>query len=106
MAVVSTNGNVVDITILGAGPTGLAAAYYIGHRDGTARIVESLEQMGGQVAATYPEKHVYDVAGYPKVLGQKLVDLCAEQGLQYGAAVKLGEEAATVERVSQAGGRP
>ena len=91
---------VVDITILGAGPVGpLRAAYYAGHRDATVRIVESLEQLGGQVAATYPEKHVYDVAGHPKILGQKLVDLCVEQGLQYGAEVMLGEEAKTLERV-------
>jgi thioredoxin reductase len=99
---VSTEG-VVDITILGAGPTGLAAAYYAGHRDGTVRIVESLEQLGGQVAATYPEKHVYDVAGHPKILGQALVDLCVAQGLQYGAEVILGEEAKMLERVSQNG---
>lgn len=94
---------VVDITILGAGPTGLAAAYYAGHRDGTVRIVESLEQLGGQVAATYPEKHVYDVAGHPKILGQALVDLSVEQGLQYGAEVILGEEAKTLEHVNQNG---
>ena len=74
-------GDIVDVTILGAGPVGLSVAYYVGHRDGTVRIVESLEQIGGQVAATYPEKHVYDVAGFPKILGQKLVDMCAEQGL-------------------------
>ncbi len=98
-----STSDVVDITILGAGPTGLAAAYYAGHRDGTVRIVESLEQLGGQVAATYPEKHVYDVAGHPKILGQALVDLCVEQGLQYGAEVILGEEAKTLERVSQDG---
>ncbi len=98
----STEG-VVDITILGAGPTGLAAAYYAGHRDGTVRIVESLEQLGGQVAATYPEKHVYDVAGHPKILGQALVDLSVEQGLQYGAEVILGEEAKTLEHVNQNG---
>ncbi|MBA3412639.1 MAG: NAD(P)/FAD-dependent oxidoreductase [Actinobacteria bacterium] len=95
------SGDTVDITILGAGPSGLAAAYYAGHRDATVRIVESLEQIGGQVAATYPEKHVYDVAGHPKILGQKLVELCAEQGLQYGAEVRLGEEAATLERVAE-----
>jgi thioredoxin reductase (NADPH) len=95
--------DVVDVTILGAGPVGLSAAYYVGHRDGTVRIIESLEQIGGQVAATYPEKHVYDVAGHPKVLGQKLVDLCAEQGLQFGADVILGEEARTLERLSQNG---
>jgi ferredoxin/flavodoxin---NADP+ reductase len=101
---VSENG-VVDITILGAGPTGLAAAYYAGHRDASVRIVESLEQIGGQVAATYPEKHVYDVAGHPKIMGQKLVDLCAEQGLQYGPEVRLGEEADTLEYVEQDGER-
>ena len=95
----ATSNGVVDITILGAGPTGLAAAYYAGHRDASVRIVESLEQLGGQVAATYPEKHVYDVAGHPKILGQKLVEMCAEQGLQYGAEVILGEEAKTLERI-------
>jgi thioredoxin reductase len=100
--VASSNG-VVDITILGAGPTGLAVAYYAGHRDASVRIVESLEQLGGQVAATYPEKHVYDVAGHPKILGQKLVDMCAEQGLQYGAEVILGEEAKTLERIDENG---
>src|SRR5262245_59099635 len=99
----SDSDSVVDITILGAGPVGLSAAYYAGHRDATVRIVESLEQLGGQVAATYPEKHVYDVAGHPKIQGQALVDLCAEQGLQYGAEVILGEEAKTLDRVSQNG---
>ena len=94
---------VVDITILGAGPTGLAAAYYAGHRDATVRIVESLEQIGGQVAAVYPEKHVFDVAGHPKILALDLVDLCAEQGLQYGADVRLGEEVQTLERIAQNG---
>ncbi|MGB2952250.1 MAG: NAD(P)/FAD-dependent oxidoreductase [Gaiellaceae bacterium] len=97
------DNGVVDITILGAGPTGLAAAYYAGHRDATVRIVESLEQIGGQVAATYPEKHVYDVAGHPKVLGRDLVELCSEQGLQYGADVRLGEEVRTLDRVQQNG---
>jgi len=100
---VASSSGVVDITILGAGPTGLATAYYAGHRDASVRIVESLEQLGGQVAATYPEKHVYDVAGHPKILGQKLVDMCAEQGLQYGADVILGEEAKTLERIDENG---
>ena len=41
-----SNQDVRDVTILGAGPSGLSAAYYVGHRDGTVRIVESLEQIG------------------------------------------------------------
>ena len=95
--------DVVDITILGAGPAGLAAAYYAGHRDASVRIIESLEQIGGQVAAVYPEKHVFDVAGYPKIQGQALVDLCAEQGLQYEPEVRLGEEVQALERLSENG---
>ena len=43
------------------------------------------------------------MAGFPKILGQKLVDMCAEQGLQYGADVRLGEEAKSLERISQNG---
>jgi thioredoxin reductase len=95
--------SVCDITIIGAGPVGLAAAYYAGHRDASVRIVESLGQLGGQVAAVYPEKHVYDVAGHPKILGQKLVDLCVEQGLQFGADVHLDEEVADLTRIGQNG---
>ncbi|HEU4451119.1 MAG TPA: NAD(P)/FAD-dependent oxidoreductase [Gaiellaceae bacterium] len=95
--------HVVDITIIGAGPVGLAAAYYAGHRDASVRIVESLGQLGGQVAAVYPEKHVYDVAGHPKIQGQALVDLCVEQGLQFGADVHLDQEVKGLERVGQNG---
>ena len=97
------DNGVVDISILGAGPSGLAAAYYAGHRDASVRIIESLEQIGGQVAATYPEKHVYDVAGHPKIQGQALVDLCAEQGLQFDADVRLGEEVRTLGTVARDG---
>src|SRR5919106_3349212 len=95
--------HVVDVTIIGAGPVGLAAAYYAGHRDASVRIVESLGQLGGQVAAVYPEKHVYDVAGHPKIQGQKLVDLCVEQGLQFGADVHLNEEVKDLQRVGMNG---
>ena len=95
--------HVVDVTIIGAGPVGLAAAYYAGHRDASVRIVESLGQIGGQVAAVYPEKHVYDVAGHPKIQGQALVDLCVEQGLQFGAEVFLDQEVHELERVEADG---
>ena len=94
---------VYDITIIGAGPVGLAAAYYAGHREASVCVIESLEQLGGQVAAVYPEKHVFDVAGHPKVQGQTLAELCAEQGLQFGAEVVLGEEVKDLARIGQNG---
>ena len=89
---------IVDITIIGGGPTGLAAAYYGGHRDASVRIVESLEQLGGQVSAVYPEKHIFDVAGYPRVNGQELIDRLTDQALQYEPEVRLGEVIETVVR--------
>jgi thioredoxin reductase (NADPH) len=92
-----TGSDIVDITIIGGGPTGLAAAYYGGHRDASVRIVESLEQLGGQVSAVYPEKHIFDVAGYPKVNGQELIDRLTEQAMQYSPDVRLGEVVETIE---------
>ena len=94
---------VVDVTIIGAGPAGLAAAYYAGHREASCRIIESLEQLGGQVAAVYPEKHIFDIAGFPKIGGQEYVERMVEQGLQYGAEALLGEAVETLERVESEG---
>jgi ferredoxin/flavodoxin---NADP+ reductase len=92
-----SSSEIVDITVIGGGPTGLAAAYYGGHRDATVRIIESLEQLGGQVSAVYPEKHIFDVAGFPKVNGQVLIDQLTEQATQYDPDVRLGEVVETIE---------
>lgn len=80
-----------DVTILGGGPVGLYAAYYAGFRALRTKIVESLEALGGQVTALYPEKWIFDVAGFPKILGRHLIDNLTEQAMQYDPTVCLGE---------------
>lgn len=70
---------VVDFTIIGAGPTGLFAAFYAGLRGMSTRIIESLPEPGGQLAVLYPEKFIYDVPGHPRVLAKDLVKLLMEQ---------------------------
>ncbi|TMJ15144.1 MAG: NAD(P)/FAD-dependent oxidoreductase, partial [Bacillati bacterium ANGP1] len=80
-----------DVTILGAGPVGLYAAYYSGFRTLRTKIVESLNALGGQVTALYPEKWIYDVAGFPKILGRDLIDNLTEQAMQYHPTVCLGQ---------------
>lgn len=81
-----------DITIIGAGPTGLFAAFYAGMRGTSHRLIDNLDQLGGQLTALYPEKYIFDVAGFPKILAKDLVKGMAEQGLQWNAPVHLGEK--------------
>jgi thioredoxin reductase (NADPH) len=78
---VSAAGTVVetDLLIIGAGPTGLFAAYYAGFRGHRIAVVDSLPELGGQITAMYPEKQIFDVAGFPAVKGRTLVDALVEQ---------------------------
>ncbi len=84
--------DVKDITIIGAGPTGLFAAFYAGMRGASHRLIDNLDQVGGQLTALYPEKYIFDVAGFPKILSKDLVKGMAEQGLQWKAPLHLGEK--------------
>lgn len=81
-----------DLTIIGGGPTGLFAAFYAGMRGITTRIVDSLPELGGQLTALYPEKYVYDVGGFPRILARDLAKNLIDQGLQFGADVRLEEQ--------------
>jgi thioredoxin reductase len=63
-----------DLLIIGAGPTGLFAAYYAGFRGHRVAVVDSLPELGGQITAMYPEKQILDVAGFPSVKGRDLVE--------------------------------
>src|SRR5215475_7289555 len=83
--------DVFDLTVIGGGPTGLYASYYAGFRGLKVKIIDSLEELGGQVTALYPEKYIFDVAGFPKIGGKELVKNLVEQALQYHPTVCLGE---------------
>ena len=84
--------DIVDLTIIGGGPTGLFGAFYAGMRGMTCRIVDSLPELGGQLTALYPEKFIFDVGGFPKVRAKNLARELVDQGLQFGAEVVLDEE--------------
>ncbi len=68
-----------DLAIIGAGPTGLFAAYYAGFRGLRVAVVDSLPELGGQITAMYPEKQILDVAGFPSVKGRDLVEGLVDQ---------------------------
>lgn len=83
----------VDLLIIGAGPTGLFAAYYAGFRELSVAIVDALPEPGGQVTAMYPEKMIFDVAGFPAIRGRDLVAALVEQAAQWKPTYLLGRQA-------------
>src|SRR5574341_365379 len=87
-----------DLTIIGAGPTGLFSAYYAGFRGLRTKLIDSQPDLGGQVTALYPDKFIYDVAGFPKILGKDLVRNLVEQAMQYHPAVHLDENVQSLTR--------
>ncbi|WP_163071186.1 NAD(P)/FAD-dependent oxidoreductase [Priestia flexa] len=89
---------VYDITIIGGGPTGLFTAFYGGMRQASVKIIESLPQLGGQLSALYPEKYIYDVAGFPKIRAQELVNNLKEQMKQFNPTVALEQAVEKVEK--------
>jgi len=95
---VKEDQQVYDITIIGGGPIGLFTAFYGGMRQASVKVIESLPQLGGQLAALYPEKYIYDVAGFPKVRAQELVNNLKEQITKFKPTVVLEQAVEKVEK--------
>src|SRR5437588_3794668 len=89
-------GELFDVTIIGAGPTGLFGAFYAGMREMKTKIIDALPEVGGQITALYPEKYIYDAPGHPKIIGKDLVKLLFEQAVQWQPAVCLDERVLTL----------
>lgn len=89
-----------DLTIVGAGPTGLFAAFYAGLRGMSTKIVEALPEPGGQLSVLYPEKFIYDVPGHPKIVAQDLVRLLLEQVALFEPEFVYGQRVDTLTRAT------
>lgn len=89
----------VDLLVVGAGPCGLYAAYYAGFRGLSIAIVDALPEAGGQITALYPEKLIFDIAGFPAVRGKDLVENLVRQASPFTPRYLLGEQAVGYELV-------
>jgi thioredoxin reductase len=83
----------IDLAIIGAGPTGLFAAYYAGFRGLSVAVIDALPEPGGQVTAMYPEKAIFDVAGFPSIKGRDLIANLVEQAAAFTPEYLLGTQA-------------
>ena len=80
-----------DVVIIGAGPCGLFQVFELGLLGIHAHVVDTLPEIGGQCAALYPEKPIYDIPALPVVGAGELVERLAEQIRPFEPDLHLGE---------------
>jgi len=92
-----------DIVIVGAGPVGLFAVFEFGMLKMRCHVVDSLDVVGGQCAALYPEKPIYDIPGYPRIDAAELVERLQEQAAPFDPVYHLGQRVESLSRTGDAG---
>ncbi|HEY0734426.1 MAG TPA: NAD(P)/FAD-dependent oxidoreductase [Herpetosiphonaceae bacterium] len=90
-----------DVAIIGGGPAGLFGAFYAGLRGMKTLLLDALPELGGQLAVLYPEKYIFDVPGFPKILARDLVKQLVEQAMQSNPTVQLEEQVTNIEPIGE-----
>jgi len=94
-----------DVAIIGAGPVGLFAVFECGMLGMRCHVIDALDQAGGQCAALYPEKPIYDIPGHPRLEAAALIDRLTEQAAPFAPAYRLGRPVERMEPLPGGGFR-
>jgi thioredoxin reductase (NADPH) len=89
-----------DLVIIGAGPVGLFAIFEAGMLKMKCHVIDTLDAVGGQCAALYPEKPIYDIPAYPKIGAQELIDKLKEQAAPFEPVYHLGQQVVSVSPIT------
>lgn len=81
-----------DVVIIGAGPVGLFAIFELGMLKIRAHVVDSLEEVGGQCTALYPEKPIFDIPAHPRIAGAELIERLEEQAAPFDPVYHLNQQ--------------
>jgi thioredoxin reductase (NADPH) len=92
-----------DVAIIGAGPVGLFAVFQCGMLKMRCHVLDALDMQGGQCAALYPEKPIYDIPGYPRIGAAELVDRLAEQAAPFAPVYHLGQAVESIAGTADGG---
>lgn len=94
-----------DVVIVGAGPVGLFAVFELGMLKIRCHVVDSLDAIGGQCSALYPEKPIYDIPGYPEIAAGVLIDRLKEQAAPFAPVYHLGQKVERLQSLQGVEGR-
>jgi thioredoxin reductase (NADPH) len=87
-----------DVVIIGAGPVGLFAIFECGMLKLHCHVIDSLDAVGGQCIALYPEKPIYDIPGFPQIEAAALIDRLADQAAPFDPVYHLGQQVVSLTR--------
>ena len=79
-----------DVAIIGAGPAGLFAAFQCGMLRLRPLLIDALDEVGGQCAALYPEKPIFDIPAHPAIEAGALVERLEAQIAPFAVPRLLG----------------
>lgn len=89
-----------DIIVIGAGPAGLFTVFEAGMLKMKCHVVDTLDFVGGQCSALYPEKPIYDIPAHPQILAGDLIAKLEEQAAPFEATFHLSQRVEKVERLA------
>ena len=88
-----------DIVIIGAGPAGLFGIFEAGMLKMKCHVIDTLDFIGGQCNALYPEKPIYDIPAHPQILAADLISKLEEQAKPFEAVFHLNQRVEKIERL-------
>ncbi len=86
-----------DVAIIGAGPVGLFAVFECGMLGMSCRVIDTLEEIGGQCSALYPEKPIYDIPGLPETSAGDLIRSLEQQIRPFEPHIHLNQQVTALE---------
>ena len=89
-----------DIIIIGAGPAGLFSIFEAGMLKMKCHVIDTLDFVGGQCTALYPEKPIYDIPAHPQILAADLIEKLEEQARPFDPVFHLGQRVEKLERLA------
>ena len=92
---------VYDLSIVGAGPVGLFASFYAGMRGLDTVLLETRNEVGGALAAIYPEKYIYDMVGFPKILAKDLIHNLYVQSSHFDNEIRFNSQVVDIEKIDE-----
>lgn len=92
-----------DVVVIGAGPVGLFCVFELGMLKLDCHVIDSLDALGGQCTALYPEKPIYDIPAYPEVSAYDLIENLKAQAEPFNPTYHLDQQVTEIQPLDEEG---